>query len=149
MSFQDKMIEIYTDGSGGQDVSAWSYHIPEFEVSRSGSGPGTNNVGELTGIIEALLYCQENRFKNVKIFSDSQYAIKSLSVWCHSWIKNNWIGSTGNPVKNLELIKKGLAAQVGMNVKFQWVKGHAGNEFNELCDQLCTEARKKYIAANK
>ena len=76
----------------------------------------------------------------VLVFSDSEYVIKGTTVWARGWIKNGWLTADGKPVKNKDLWLKLIALHQLHDVQFQHVKGHAGHQYNELCDQLCTEA---------
>ena len=76
------------------------------------------------------------------IESDSQYAINCSSKWVFGWKKNGWKNSKQEPVKNAPIIKA-IDAEISKRagkVSFRWVKGHAGHELNERCDELATTA---------
>uniref|UniRef100_UPI000A84446C RNase H family protein n=1 Tax=Aldersonia kunmingensis TaxID=408066 RepID=UPI000A84446C len=76
------------------------------------------------------------------IESDSQYAIKCASQWLPSWRRNGWRTSAGAPVKNLELVQdidRTIADRSGP-VRFRWVRGHVGDTFNEMADELAGQA---------
>ena len=143
-------VTIYTDGSargnpdgpGGYGTvlqfidSKGQLHEREFSA---GYKKTTNNRMELMAAIvglEALLKpCQ------VELYSDSQYLVKAFNDrWIDGWIKNNWKNSRKEPVKNIDLWKRLLEAKKNHDVKFIWVKGHAGHPGNERCDQLATQA---------
>lgn len=143
-------VTIYTDGSargnpdgpGGYGTvlqfidSKGQLHEREFSA---GYKKTTNNRMELMAAIvglEALLKpCQ------VELYSDSQYLVKAFNDrWIDGWIKNNWKNSKKEPVKNIDLWKRLLEAKKNHDVKFIWVKGHAGHPGNERCDQLATQA---------
>jgi ribonuclease HI len=143
-------VTIYTDGSargnpdgpGGYGTvlqfidSKGQLHEREFSA---GYKKTTNNRMELMAAIvglEALLKpCQ------VELYSDSQYLVKAFNDrWIDGWIKNNWKNSKKEPVKNIDLWKRLLKAKKNHDVKFIWVKGHAGHPGNERCDQLATQA---------
>lgn len=143
-------VTIYTDGSargnpdgpGGYGTvlqfidSKGQLHEREFSA---GYKKTTNNRMELMAAIvglEALLKpCQ------VELYSDSQYLVKAFNDrWIDGWIKNNWKNSKKEQVKNIDLWKRLLEAKKNHDVKFIWVKGHAGHPGNERCDQLATQA---------
>ena len=99
----------------------------------------TNNRMELmaaiAGLEELLRPC------DVHLFSDSQYLVKAFNDhWIDGWIKKGWKRGKNEPVKNVDLWKRLLAAKEPHNVTFIWVKGHDGHAFNERCDQLATSA---------
>jgi ribonuclease HI len=97
----------------------------------------TNNRMELTATIEAL-----NALKrpcDVELHVDSQYVKDGLNKWIHGWKKNGWKTADRKPVKNVELWQA-LDTAVGRHrIKWHWVKGHAGDEWNERADALANE----------
>lgn len=140
---------IYTDGGcdrgSHNTVGAWSICIVKgSDVIHEDSAyvyDTTNNVMEMTACYNALDFIRNhNEIDNAVIISDSQYVIKGITSWIGNWIKNNWITSTKEPVKNKELWIKLLEHSKDLNVTWQWVKGHNGNIYNERCDELCTSA---------
>ena len=99
----------------------------------------TNNRMELMAAIVGL----EALIKpcNVKLYSDSQYLCNAFNQhWIEGWIKKGWKRGKNEPVKNVDLWKRLLEAMKIHNVTFTWVKGHAGHEMNERCDELATTA---------
>ena len=77
----------------------------------------------------------------VTLVSDSKYLTDAFNKkWVDGWLKNNWKNSQKQPVKNIDLWKRLLAAKEKHQVSFVWVKGHAGHPENERCDQLATSA---------
>ena len=143
-------VTIYTDGSargnpnGPGGYGAVLHYVDskgtlhERELSQ-GYARTTNNRRELMAAIaglEALLRpCQ------VTLYSDSQYLVKAFNEhWIDGWQKKNWKRGKNDPVKNVDLWKRLLAAMEPHEVKFVWVKGHNGHEMNERCDQLATAA---------
>jgi ribonuclease HI len=77
-----------------------------------------------------------NQKCNVIIYSDSKYVVDSVEKeWVFGWEKKEFKGK-----KNTDLWKRFLSIYRNHNVKFKWVKGHAGNKYNEICDQLAVEA---------
>ena len=143
-------VTIYTDGSargnpnGPGGYGAVLHYVDskgtlhERELSQ-GYARTTNNRMELMAAIaglEALVRpCQ------VTLYSDSQYRVKAFNEhWIDGWQKKNWKRGKNDPVKNVDLWKRLLAAMEPHEVKFVWVKGHNGHEMNERCDQLATAA---------
>lgn len=133
-------ITVSTDGSAlgnpnGAMGWAWADHVGGG-CDAGGAGNGTNQIGELCAVLQALR--THKGADTLVIESDSQYAIKCSTVWLRSWKRNGWHNSQKQPVKNAAIIKAidyEISHREGP-VKFSWVKGHAGNEFNEKCDML-------------
>ena len=110
------------------------------EKTISGGYPDTtNNRMEITAVIKALqvltIPCK------VKVYSDSQYLVNTFNKrWINNWKRNGWKTANGNDVKNKDLWEVMLSLTKYHKVKFEWVKGHAENKYNELCDKLATSA---------
>ena len=150
-------VIIYTDGGCDNRAQArdgaWAFLAlwRDREVEHYGfHEPTSSNQMELAGIIAALEFIKPTKHP-VLLHVDSAYAMHCLTVWHHSWRRNNWISSTGTPVKNRELIERGLAAIEkhggSQAVKFVKVKGHqiASTDHarrNNRVDELATLARK-------
>ena len=144
------LVTLYTDGSargnpdgpGGygavlQFVDS-SGKLHEKELS-GGYVKTTNNRMELMAAIAGLEAL--NRPCRVELYSDSQYLVNAfLQRWIEGWQKKGWRRSGNEPVKNVDLWKRLLAAMAPHEVHFHWVKGHAGHPENERCDQLATQA---------
>lgn len=147
------MYKIYTDGAtsnNGRDnaIGGWAYALITDDTlicSRAGSiRPATNNICELKAILEG---CRTvipllRDIDSVIIYSDSAYCINCVEEkWYKKWIKNNWINSSKQPVKNKELWEQLIP--FFDDPRFQWVKvkGHDGNFWNEYVDKLAVRAR--------
>lgn len=143
-------VSIYTDGSargnpdgpGGYGTilvyidSQGTEHKKELSA---GFKKTTNNRMELLAAIVGLEAL--NRPCKVKLYSDSQYLVKAFNEhWIDSWIKKGWKRGKNEPVKNVDLWKRLMKAKEQHDVEFIWVKGHAGHEQNERCDELATTA---------
>lgn len=145
------IVNIYTDGSSRGNPGKGGYgciiryidskgKLHEREFSQ-GYINTTNNRMELMGVIvgiEAL-----TKPCDITITSDSKYVTDAFNQkWVYGWKKRGWKKGSGEPVKNPDLWERLLKAIEDGNhsVKFVWIKGHAGHEFNERCDQLATEA---------
>jgi len=133
------MIKIYTDGSclNNPGNGGWAAIINiNGEVKKiSGSVKDTtNNKMELMAPIKALQEVGEN--ERIEIYTDSQYVRLGITDWVHKWIKNNWQTSKKEPVKNKELWVQLHELNNLCDVKWIWVKAHAGNVLNEEVDLL-------------
>lgn len=141
-------VTIYTDGacSGNPGPGGWGAILMFGENTKEISGgkkDTTNNVMELTAVIEALKLLK--RPCNVDLYSDSAYVVNAfLQNWIWGWIKKGWINSNKEEVKNKELWQELVNLTKVHNVTFHKVKGHSDNEFNNRCDELARKA----ISAN-
>lgn len=120
--------ELATGGKPG--------HHHEGDCDAGGATNGTNQIGELCAVLEALRAHPGS--EPLVIETDSQYAINCSTTWVHGWKKNGWKNSQKKPVKNADLIRA-IDAEISKRpgpVKFVWVKGHAGNAGNEKVDEL-------------
>jgi ribonuclease HI len=133
-------ISVYTDGSALGNPGPGGYGIVLMagkfykEVS-VGYRHTTNNRMELLSVIVALEMIKSSE-ANVLICSDSKYVVDSVDKkWVFGWQKKGFKGK-----KNVDLWKRFLEVYPKHNVTFKWVKGHAGNKYNEICDQLAVAA---------
>lgn len=139
-----KTVTIYTDGacSGNPGPGGWcailEYQGREKMIS-GGEESTTNNRMELMAVIVALEAL--NRPCDVEVHSDSQYVVNAFNKhWIDGWKKRGWKTANKQPVKNRDLWERLLTAKSKHKVEFIWVKGHAGHELNERCDELATTA---------
>ena len=134
-------LVISTDGSalGNPGPTGWCWFIDDQNWLSGGVPHGTNNLGELTAIHQALLSTVELK-RSIVIESDSKYAISALSQWSYNWRRNGWRTASGYPVANKEIIEATCDLLVGRNVRFLWVKGHSGHPRNEAADVRAREA---------
>lgn len=137
-------VIIYTDGacSGNPGPGGWGSILMYKDNVKEISGAlkdTTNNVMELTAVIEAL---KALKFKcNVKLYSDSAYVVNAFNQkWIYGWLKNGWKNSNKEPVKNKELWEELYSLTKIHNVEFIKVKGHADNEYNNRCDEMARNA---------
>jgi len=147
----ESSIKIYTDGgcSGNPGPGGWAYVIIKENnqehailAEKYGSERNTtNNRMELTAVIESLqtVLSMENPGKTV-IFTDSQYVQKGITEWIIKWKKNAWSTSDKKPVKNQDLWVKLDSLCGKISPEWEWIRGHAGNEFNERCDKMTQQA---------
>lgn len=141
-------VTIYTDGacSGNPGPGGWGailmYQGNKKEIS-GGKSDTTNNVMELTAVIEALKMLKYPC--EVELYSDSAYVVNAfIQKWIDNWMKNDWKTSNKEPVKNQELWKELYNLTKVHKVKFIKVKGHSDNEFNNRCDELARNEIKNY-----
>ena len=137
------MIKIYTDGSCLKNPGngGWAAIININDEIKKISGSvkdTTNNKMELMAPIKALQELKEKQ--PIKIYTDSQYVRLGITDWVHKWIKNNWQTSKREPVKNKELWMQLYELTSYYDVKWIWVKAHAGNILNEEVDLLAKQA---------
>ena len=135
-----KKVIIYTDGacSGNPGPGGWGailiYKENKKEIS-GGCKETTNNIMEITAVLEALKMLKSEC--EVEIYSDSAYVVNTFNNdWISNWKKNGWINSKKEPVKNKELWLELDELVKKYKVKFNKVKGHADNEYNNRCDEL-------------
>ena len=137
-------IVLYTDGacSGNPGPGGWGAVLifNGIEKELSGANPNTtNNVMEITAVIEGLKALK--RPCNVNIYSDSAYVVNCFEKnWINNWIKNNWVNSKKEPVKNKELWLELYNLTKIHKVTFNKVKGHSNVKYNNRCDELARNA---------
>lgn len=143
-------ITIYTDGacSGNPGRGGFGAVIlagsKEYKLS-GGEKLTTNNRMELMAAIEALEMVTENplwKNANITLISDSQYVKNGIQSWIYAWKKNGWRTANKEPVKNKDLWLELDELSSQLKISWQWVKGHAGNKYNEICDDLAVTAAK-------
>lgn len=134
------MITIYTDGAAQGNPGRGGYGVVMKSGNRrkelsQGFRLTTNNRMELLAVIEAFKAIK-NRNMPVQVFSDSKYVIDAITKgWLISWQKKGFKGKA-----NIDLWQLFLVVSKDLKVQYNWVKGHAGVEENERCDQLAVQA---------
>jgi ribonuclease HI len=150
------LLHIYTDGgcSGNPGPGGWAYVMVldtfqgrKIADERYGAEKNTtNNRMELTAVIESLaaLKTMSDVPRQAAVYTDSQYVQKGITEWINLWKRNSWRTSDKKPVKNQDLWLRldTLAATLSaeFSISWNWIKGHAGNEFNEYCDAMTQKA---------
>ena len=137
------MIEIYTDGSclTNPGNGGWAAIINEDGKIKKISGNEkntTNNRMELMAPINALKNI--NTKDPIEIFTDSKYVKNGITEWINTWELNNWKTSKKENVKNKDLWLELHKLNQSLNVKWNWVKAHAGDPLNEEVDMLAKKA---------
>jgi ribonuclease HI len=145
-------VIVHTDGacSGNPGPGGWgailSYGEHEKEL-KGGEAHTTNNRMELMAAISALEALK--RPSTVEMHTDSKYVQDGISKWIHGWKRNGWKTADKKPVKNVDLWQRLDAAIHTHQVKWHWVKGHAGHALNERADKLAVAAIAEIRAAQK
>lgn len=134
------MVVIYTDGAFNRKYNSggWGSYLlhqnndlflTDYVVDT------TNNRMEIQAVISALE--KLNTRCQVIIYSDSQYVVNSINNWIYGWAKNNWKSfSKGGQIANIDMWQKIYQFMKTHKIKAEWVKGHANNPGNNLCDEL-------------
>ncbi|KAJ1712215.1 ribonuclease H [Aspergillus flavus] len=153
------MLRIYTDGSSLKNGRALAsagvgVYFGPGDNSRNVSEPlkgsrQTNQRAELTAILRALDIAPRHR--DVTIFTDSQYAIKCVTVWYVKWQRNKWLTSDNKPVENKDLVESirvKIEERDELKVKtlFEWVKGHNSDPGNEAADRLAVNGAQRGVS---
>jgi ribonuclease HI len=136
------IVRIHTDGacSGNPGPGGWGAILRfaghEKELS-GGEAHTTNNRMEMMAAISALETLK--RPCVVDMHTDSQYLRQGITQWIHGWKRNGWRTADKKPVKNADLWQRLEAAIERHQVRWHWVKGHAGDDLNERADQLARD----------
>ncbi|WHU00810.1 MULTISPECIES: ribonuclease HI [unclassified Sphingomonas] len=136
-------VEIATDGAckGNPGKGGWGVVLRMGDTEKELSGGEkhtTNNRMEMMAAIQGLKAL--TRPCRVTLSTDSRYVMDGLTKWIHGWMKNGWRTADKKPVKNADLWQELLAAAKPHQVKWVWVKGHAGHPDNERADKLASDA---------
>jgi len=147
-----KTVTIYADGacSGNPGPGGWGAILSYNDTAKEIFGyelATTNNQMELTAVIEALSLLK-TRCK-IEIFTDSQYVKNGITGWIHNWIRKGWRKNNDEPVKNVGLWQKLYEEAQKHDIIWHWVRGHSGNQGNEIADALAVKGRNLAIREAK
>ena len=150
----DKKVEsnaviIYTDGAcrGNPGPGGWGASLRYNGTQKSlygGDQQTTNNRMELMAAIKALESLK--RPCAINLYTDSKYVLEGVTKWMDNWKTRNWKTAAKKPVKNVELWQRLDAARDNHEVKWIWVKGHSGDEGNEMADALANQGIDEMLA---
>lgn len=137
-----KQITLYCDGSslGNPGAGGWCgilSFMGKQKILTGGESHTTNNRMELLAVIESIKILKEPC--KVMLYSDSRYVCDGINQWLNNWVQKNF-----KNIKNPDLWQAYLKASQPHQVIAHWVKGHAGNPQNELCDTLAREQAQLY-----
>ena len=133
------VVEIYSDGAcrGNPGPGGWGVLLRANGAEKElygGEADTTNNRMELMAVIRALEALK--RRCRVKLYTDSLYVMKGITLWIHSWKKKGWRTADKKPVKNEDLWRRLDELAAKHDIEWHWVKGHAGHPENERADEL-------------
>ncbi len=140
------VVEISTDGAclGNPGPGGWGvimrWRGQEKRLS-GGVEHTTNNQMELTAAIEGLAAL--TRPSSVVLYTDSSYVRNGIMAWVKGWQANGWQTKDRKPVKNADLWRKLVEEEKRHDVTWKWVKGHNGDHYNEIADDLATSAARE------
>jgi ribonuclease HI len=129
------------DGSalGNPGPAGWGWYVDDEHWAVGGWARGTNNMGELTAVLD-LLQQTAHLDDDLVVYCDSTYVINSITKWMAGWKRRGWRKGDGKPVLNVDIMRALDAAMAGRRVRFEWVKGHSGHVLNEAADRLANGA---------
>lgn len=137
-----KKVTIHSDGGcdGNPGPGGWAAVLRHGEHAKeiSGGCPATtNNRMEMQAAVEALRTLKEPC--EVEFFTDSKYLQNGISTWIKQWKARGWRTVGKAPVKNEDLWRALDEQATRHRVQWCWLKGHAGHEDNERCDELAAQ----------
>lgn len=153
--------QVYTDGacSGNTRNGGWAAVMvfdyknevangePVVETITGSSQNTTNQRMELTALLQGIRMAAEKSvcaFDEIKVYTDSAYCCNCYKdKWYKAWVRNGWVNSKGEPVKNRDLWELIVPWFEDVKVEIIKVKGHSDNLYNNLADQLAVEAKKE------
>ena len=136
-------VHMATDGAckGNPGPGGWGVVIQSGDNGKELSGGEkltTNNRMEMTAAIRGLTALK--RPCRVVLSTDSRYVMDGLTKWLPGWLRNGWRTAAKQPVKNADLWQELVAAAAPHQIRWEWVKGHAGHPENERADTLASDA---------
>jgi ribonuclease HI len=137
------VVHMATDGAckGNPGPGGWGVVIRSGDKEKLLSGGEkltTNNRMEMTAAIRGLTALK--RPCRVVLSTDSRYVMDGLTKWLPGWLRNGWRTAAKQPVKNADLWQELVAAAAPHQIRWEWVKGHAGHPENERADTLASDA---------
>ncbi len=142
-------IIIYTDGGcrGNPGIGGWGVWLRYGDHDKKLNGSEkdtTNNRMELMAAIKALESIKSKHIA-IDLFTDSKYVMHGINEWIKGWKAKGWKTSAKKPVKNVDLWQRLDVLNANHRVHWHWVKGHSGDEGNEMADELANQAMDKLI----
>lgn len=135
----DGRTVVYTDGacSGNPGPGGWAWAVRDGKRATGSESWTTNQRMELIAALEAVKANQGP----LRIVSDSKYVVNCFrDRWWEGWLRRGWRNSQNKPVKNRELWEPLIELVRAGDVTFTWVKGHSGDQMNDLVDRLAVQA---------
>ena len=136
---------VYTDGAcrGNPGRGGWAWAVPGGRYASGAEARTTNQRMEITAVLEALRALTPEKPSGIEVVSDSTYVVNCFrDRWWEGWLKRDWKNSQRKPVANRDLWEPllDLALSPVVGVSFRWVKGHSGDHWNDVVDELATMA---------
>lgn len=135
-------VSIFTDGSSRPKTlgdAGYCYSLKFKDRTHVFYGTiekGTNNQAEMMGVLQALKRFSPTPNVTITFYSDSQLVVKGINEWMQGWKRRNWRKADGKPVLNVELWRRMFDLWMSRtDVTIKWVKGHSGNEMNDIADE--------------
>ncbi len=157
---EGRHILVYTDGSCHDNPGPGGYAAVMRRmdgttqlkkrkpiVGYSAEETATNVKMEMMAVIAALEALKPDESQPIVICCDNDMIPKAMKEWLGNWIANDWRKPNKEPVKNRDLWERLIAAAKGKDVHWQWVRGHAGNPYNEEVDRLAKTQKEIALAA--
>ena len=144
---------IYTDGSclvnpngpGGFAAVFLTAEGSELLTLSGGEPASTNNRMELRAAYEALKLLDDGIRRTITFHTDSKYLQKAITNrWLYNWKRNGWLTAAKTPVSNQDLWKALDRVMTPHRLTFEWVKGHVGTKYNEMCDTFAKGEAMKF-----
>ena len=141
----DGRVTVYTDGAcrGNPGPGGWAWAVPGGRYASGADAHTTNQRMEITAALEALRALTPGRPAGIDVVSDSTYVVKAFTDrWWAGWLQRGWKNAAKKPVANRDLWEPllELALAPVVPVSFRWVKGHSGDHWNDVVDELATMA---------
>jgi ribonuclease HI len=143
-------LQVYTDGAsspnGNGGYAGIIIHNDKIVKKVCGSeDTTTNNRMEMKAVIQTIRVIKEPIY-DIEVFTDSQYVQKGIEEWIHNWKRNGWVTkewktNVSKPVKNKDLWIELDNFNTLHNIKWNWVRGHNGNHYNEIVDKLAVKSK--------
>lgn len=136
-------VTIYTDGAcrGNPGPGGWGVSLRyngSIKNLNGAEAETTNNRMELMAAIIGLESLK--RPCKVVLYTDSKYVLEGITSWMANWKSRGWKTAAKKPVKNIELWQRLDAATDDHDISWQWIRGHTGDEGNEMADSLANQA---------
>jgi ribonuclease HI len=139
-STPEGVLEVWTDGacSGNPGPGGWAWATRDGRQANGGDEQTTNQRMEIRAALEAVRALDGP----LTVVSDSTYVVNCFrDAWWRGWLSRGWVNSAKKPVANRDLWEPlVVAVRDRGDVSFRWVKGHSGDEMNDLVDRLAVEA---------
>ena len=143
-----KGVDMYTDGACKGNPGAGGFccilrYKGKEKLVSGGEANTTNNRMELCAVISGLEILREPC--EVTVYSDSKYVVDAMKLgWARGWKAKGWKKSDGKTALNTDLWERLLSLSEMHRLRFVWVKGHDGHEYNERCDREAVAQAEKF-----